>query len=581
MNVLDVLPVAVYTTDAAGRITYYNQAAADLWGHRPQLGSDLWCGSWKLWWPNGEPLKHEDCPMAVMLKEGRSIPGVEAVAERPDGTRVPFAPYPRLLRDSNGKVTGAVNVLVEVGDRQEAHVNAERLAAIVASSDDAIISKDLNSIIVSWNRGAERIFGYTTEEMIGQSILRIIPVRLHHEEAEIIRKLRQGERIDHFDTVRLAKDGREVELSITVSPIRDLSGKVVGASKVARDITQRKRDEAFQKLLVEELNHRVKNSLAIVQSIATQSLRRATSPQHFAESFGGRVRALSKAHDLLVRQRIGGTSLQEMIREQVQLGGADDDNRIQVSGPEAVIQGRDAINLALVLHELATNARKYGALAGDQPSGRLAIHWVVSYRPLPRLELSWDETGVTGVVTPEAKGFGSSLIERSLQGGGGAATVSLTAHGLKCEISLPLEEEREALPRPAKDPAHASNGRVLIVEDEAVIAMELEQVLTSTGFSVVGPVGTVRAALALIETERLDAALLDANLGGHPVDEVAAALTRSNVPFAFATGHDRSGLPQSFASAPILRKPFNSAEVVTTVSAIIRPAGPSLRLREP
>ncbi len=116
----------------------------------------------------------------------------------------------------------------------------------------------------------------------------------------------------------------------------------------------------------------------------------------------------------------------------------------------------------------------------------------------------------------------------------------------------------------------ADNGRILIVEDEPLIALELEQALIATGFSVVGPVGTVGGALKLIETEQVDAALLDANLAGHPVDEVAAALTRANIPFAFATGHDREGLPQSFASAPILRKPFNSAEVVAMVSDIMR-----------
>jgi PAS domain S-box-containing protein len=569
MDILDALPVAVYATDAEGRITYYNEAAAALWGHRPKLGTDKWCGSWKLWWPSGERLAHEDCPMAVMLREGRAMAGVEAVAERPDGSRVPFAPYPRLLKDADGKVIGAVNALVEIGDRQAAHVNAERLAAIVASSDDAIIGKDLDSNVISWNRGAERIFGYTAEEMIGQSILRIIPERLQHEEPEIIRRLKQGERIDHFDTVRVAKDGREIELSITVSPIRDLSGRIVGASKVARDITQRKRDEAFQYLLVQELNHRVKNSLAIVQSIATQSLRRAPSPEHFTESFSGRVRALAKAHDLLVRQRIGGTSLREMIKEQVQLGSANDE-RINVVGPEVVVAGRDAINLALVLHELATNARKYGALSADQPAGSLTIQWRVDYRPLPKLELKWEETGVAGMRTPDAKGFGSILIERSLQGSGGEASLSVTSDGFKCGISLPLEGDQDALPMQERNSTRADNGRILIVEDEPLIALELEQALIATGFSVVGPVGTVGGALKLIETEQVDAALLDANLAGHPVDEVAAALTRANIPFAFATGHDREGLPQSFASAPILRKPFNSAEVVAMVSDIMR-----------
>lgn len=516
--------------------------------------------------------------MAVMLKEHRAMPGVEAIAERPDGTRVPFAPYPRLLRDAHGRITGAVNVLVELSDRQEAHINAERLAAIVASSDDAIVSKDLNSIIRSWNRGAERIFGYREEEMIGQSILRLIPQRLQHEEAEIIAKLKRGERIDHFDTVRVTKDGKEVQLSITVSPIRDRAGKIVGASKVARDITQRKQDEAFQQLLVQELNHRVKNSLAIIQSLASQSLRMAKSPEHFTESFNGRVEALAKAHDLLVRQRIAGISLQNLVREQVVLG--QNDNRVTASGPEVIIEGRDAINLALVLHELATNARKYGCLSPGQSEGRLEIHWNVVLRPAAQLELSWRESGVTGLKATEHKGFGTRLIERSLGGTGGDVVLSLGADGLRCDIRLPLEPEKARGNGEASAAFEPRSKRILIVEDEPLISLELEELLTSTGFTVVGPAGTLNKALHLVATETFDAALLDANLGGQPVDEIAAALTRKGIPFAFATGHDREGLPRSFAAAPILRKPFNRAEVVATVSAILQPGPLSLRARQ-
>ena len=235
-EILDALPVAVYTTDAQGRITYYNQAAEDLWGHRP----DQWCGSWRLFWPDGRLLPHDECPMAVTLKEGRPVRGVEAIAERPDGTRVPFLPYPTPLRDATGQLVGAINLLVDLTERRRAEVESAQLAAVVASSDDAIISKTLEGRVTSWNEGASRIFGWEASEMIGQPILRIIPPELHGEEVEILARLRRGERIEHFDTVRLAKDGRRVDISLAVSPIRDNSGWVTGASKVARDVTERK-----------------------------------------------------------------------------------------------------------------------------------------------------------------------------------------------------------------------------------------------------------------------------------------------------------------------------------------------------
>src|SRR5262245_42833307 len=147
-TILEALPVAVYTTDAEGRITSYNRAAADLWGHRPEFGS-LWCGSWKLHRPDGTHLPHDQCPMAIALEEGREVRGVEAVAERPDGTRVAFKAYPTPFKDQNGRVMGAVNVLVEVGQRKDAENLAAQLAAIVTSSDDAIVSKTLNGTITS------------------------------------------------------------------------------------------------------------------------------------------------------------------------------------------------------------------------------------------------------------------------------------------------------------------------------------------------------------------------------------------------------------------------------------------------
>ena len=272
-EILDALPVAVYTTDAQGRITYYNQAAEDLWGHRPKIGSDQWCGSWRLFWPDGRLLPHDECPMAVTLKEGHPVRGVEAIAERPDGTRVPFLPYPTPLRDATGQLVGAINLLVDLTERRRAEVESAQLAAIVASSDDAIISKTLEGRVTSWNEGASRIFGWEASEMIGQPILRIIPPELHDEEVEILARLRRGERIEHFDTVRLAKDGRRVDISLAVLPIRDSSGRVTGASKVARDVTERKEAEKLQRLLVDELNHRVKNTLATVQAIASEDAR--------------------------------------------------------------------------------------------------------------------------------------------------------------------------------------------------------------------------------------------------------------------------------------------------------------------
>ena len=242
-EMIDALPAAIYTTDAEGRLTHFNPAAVKFSGREPQLGSNQWCVTWKLFYPDGRPMRHDECPMAIALKEGRVIEGAEAIAERPDGTRRWFTQYPTPLRDSQGNLIGGINMLLDITERKEAERITSLLSAIVSSSDDAIISKNLDGTITSWNKGAERIFGYTDHEAVGQNITLIVPWERRAEEEGILRRLAQGERLDHFETVRRRKDGSTLNVSLTISPIRDSNDRVVGASNVARDVTERKRAE--------------------------------------------------------------------------------------------------------------------------------------------------------------------------------------------------------------------------------------------------------------------------------------------------------------------------------------------------
>jgi PAS domain S-box-containing protein len=303
-QIVQNLPVAVYSTDAAGRITFYNDAAASLWGRRPELGEDWWCGSWRLFWPNGAPMAHDQCPMAVTLKTGRAARGAEAIAERPDGTRVPFLAYPTPLRNADGQLVGAVNMLVDITERKRNEEAAQHYAAIVESSHDAILSKDINGVITSWNSGAQRLFGYASQEAIGKPLTMLIPPDRHDEEPRILERIRRGERIDHYETVRQRKDGSFIDISLTVSPIRDFRGDIIGASKIARDISERKRAEERQDLLLREMDHRIKNLFALAIGIVSLSGRSARNVQDLVRTVRERLSPLARAHALtLTRSR--------------------------------------------------------------------------------------------------------------------------------------------------------------------------------------------------------------------------------------------------------------------------------------
>ncbi len=589
-DLLQALPVAVYTTDAEGRITFYNEAAAELWGHRPELGTSHWCGSWRLYRPDGTPLPHDECPMAVALKEGRPVRGLEAIAERPDGTRVRFLPFPTPLRNASGQLTGAVNLLMDVSDRHEASLQSARLAAIVESSDDAIISKTLQGRITSWNEGAARIFGYDASEMLGESITRIIPPELYTEEEEILAKLKQGEHIDHYETVRVAKDGRRLHVSISISPLHDRFGTVIGASKIGRDITERKEAEKLQAILTNELVHRIKNTLATVQAIATQSLLRARSPADFVTGFSGRVQALAKAHTLLTKTMMQGVDVMGLVNEQVLLGGQDD-NRIACSGPALVLGAQDTLHLGLILHELATNARKFGSLS--VPQGRLSVSWQLRSNGARALLLWWKESGGPEVKSPATPGFGSLLIEQTLRSHGGEASLNYDVKGFTCEITLPIAQndaaaqiELEAAPidiarQPALQRDDRSPGlsgkRILLIEDEPLVSMDIESILSAAGCAIHGPAGNIQEAKRLIDEGEYDAALVDANLEGHPIDEIAELLKQRGCPFAFVSGYGREALPAGFRTAVLVAKPYSRNQLLATVELLVSPRAELMR----
>lgn len=275
-TLFDFGPVAVYSCDASGVVDNFNRRAAELWGRTPVLGDtdERFCGSFKMFRPDGSFMPHGQCPMADVVS-GRlaEVRDQEVLLERPDGSRVTVVVNIRPLMNQTGQVTGAINCFYDITERHEAERVRARLASIVESSEDAIISKDLNGVIMSWNHGAERLFGYTEKEAIGQSITMLMPADRANEEPKILERIRHGESIEHYETVRRRKDGRLLDISLTVSPIVDANGRIVGASKIARDITDRKRAEEALKQSRDNLERTVEHRTAALRELSSSLLR--------------------------------------------------------------------------------------------------------------------------------------------------------------------------------------------------------------------------------------------------------------------------------------------------------------------
>jgi PAS domain S-box-containing protein len=308
---------------------------------------------------------------------------------------------------------------------------AQRLASIVESSDDAIISKSLDGTITSWNSGAERLFGYVAEEIIGKPITVLIPRDYLKEEGSIIERVRRGERIEHFETIRQRKDGGLIEVSLCVSPIRNALGAIVGALKIARDITERKQNEAQIALLAREAEHRAKNVLATV--LATVHLTQSDTPEGLKQAIEGRVQALANVHALFVKSRWTGAELHALVMQELSPYRQDGDARVRIDGPNQLLEPHTAQTIAVTLHELATNAAKYGALS--VPKGRVQVGW--SRAADGQLVLRWTETDGPPVKPPTRLGFGTRVMEGMIRGQlRGAMRFDWRTEGLVCEIAI-------------------------------------------------------------------------------------------------------------------------------------------------
>jgi PAS domain S-box-containing protein len=375
--------------------------------------------------------------------------------------------------------------------------------------------------------------------------------------------IKAGRLVSYFYVAQDApRDWTEQETAF----IGDIVELTWAAAERSRSEVALRQAEETERLLIREIDHRAKNVLAVVQSLA--QLTPFVDKSQYVTALSGRIGSLARSHSLLSSNRWSGARLDELLHQELEAYGAETDSQLTIEGPAVLIQAQAAQSLGLVIHELATNAGKYGALS--RATGALEVTW--RWEPERRLVLTWRETGGPPTSPPRRQGFGATLIANAGRQVGAKIEQAWLPDGLICQIVL----ERGATPYFGTPPKPSSlelasggedlrslvDQRVLVVEDEALVAMELTQILTAAGAQVIGPVGDIENALALVEAGGIDRALLDVNLSGRRVTPVASALARKAIPFVYLTGYQEPDVE----GGPVLRKPASAALLLGTLA---------------
>jgi PAS domain S-box-containing protein len=352
----------------------------------------------------------------------------------------------------------------------------------------------------------------------------------------------------------------------------DPSGTITRVTGTILDITERKLAEQRQLLLMAELDHRVKNMLANVSAIARLSSRRAASVEAFVAALDGRIQAISNAHGLIRERSWNGAQLRDLVALLLRAFRSEVAGNIVVEGEDVQITPKAAQSIALVVHELATNAVKHGALS--MPSGKVTLSWgEIAADPQPRLRLVWRETGGPEVSEPERPGFGLTVLSSVAAELGATIDSAFHPAGLVCTIEGPFIGDADAagsrpaavavsIDSPASATEQTGRRRILVVEDEPFVALQLQTDLEGEGHEVIGPASSLAQGLKLAQSEGLDAALVDVRLGRDTSATIADRLLARQIPFAFATGYsDSSMLPEHLHTVPRLRKPYALEDV--------------------
>jgi PAS domain S-box-containing protein len=453
-EIFEHLPIATCVCDSAGRIVQYNRRAAALWDRVPYAGQtyDHFTAQCRFFNVKGDELPRTR--LGEVLRTRKSIRDEEVTVERANGKRLVVVINVDPLFDAQGELIGAISCFQDITERkqmtdaldrsrQDLRQQEERWNATYEHAAIGIVEIDADGLFLRVNEAICSMTGGTREELLKWRLFGRTHPDDRDVDAELYRRQVAGD-IGFYSIEKrfVRKDGRVIWIAVRSSTVRDAAGNFLYGVRVVQDVTERKEAEERQKLLIDELNHRVKNTLATVQSLATQTARGTDSPEAFRRAFEGRLIALSHAHDQLTRRHWRNADLRGIVAGVTAPYLSRSQDQITIEGEDITVKPRVALTLALALHELTTNASKYGALS--IPTGRIEVVWTITRPPSapPQLRIEWREHNGPIVEAPTRHGFGSRFIEGSVAAElQGAARLDYHPSGLVCTMKIPFDSE--------------------------------------------------------------------------------------------------------------------------------------------
>lgn len=577
---IDAVEGILWTNDAAGRMTGEQPGWARLTGQTPEEYQGY--GWSRAVHPDDAQPTIDAWNDAVAARRTFVF---EHRLRRHDGGWGHFAIRAIPSFGADGEIREWVGVHTDITSQRDAQAalqtERDRVRGYLEVADVMLLVLDAEGRIETINRKGAEILGYdSAAELIGQDWFETaVPYRRRTETRALFGSMISGAVAagGTYENEIVRRDGSERLIAWRNSVIHDSVGRIVGTLSSGDDVTEQREAEARERLLVQEVDHRAKNLLAVVQSVV--QLTRGDSIEAFKEAVTGRIQSLGRTHGLLAAGRWEGADLKQLIIDELAPYVRGDEARLAVGGPAFRLKPSAAQALALVTHELATNAAKYGALSAAE--GKVAVDWDVNGS---ELVLHWRERGGPPVTPPARRGFGSTVlansVERQLRG---RVTLDWRPEGLACELAVPIGDVRASFvtadastrPSPAPAPLPPRNGaasrRVLVVEDEALIAAQIEETLAGAGYTVLGPAARVAEAFDQLYVAAPDAALLDINLAGEASFPLAELLRSKRIPFAFCSGYGEPAiLPDSLRDTPFIAKPFETEELLRLIGDLTR-----------